>query len=109
MINSPNSVTDPALAQKFAQLESTIPFILASQMKSGDTNGIGVWLQVTGAANADINIKHYLGYLPHFVTAWDNGTAYTPKVKRSAITPWTTVQVTVQFDVAPTNCWVWII
>jgi hypothetical protein len=70
--------------------------------------GRGILRQVTGSANADIAISHNLGRVPNFVLALDNGTAFVPKVKRGG-TAWTVNAVTVQFDVAPTACWVWVV
>ena len=95
-----------------------IPFVLPPKVTDGMAMGNGIIRIVSPTANTDITIKHNLGWIPHFVIPLivnDNGAnppgaaAYVPKSKRSIITAWTNINVTVQFDTTCTNLAVWIV
>ncbi len=70
-------------------------------------DGIGqIRLPGAQAANTDVTIAHTLNRVPNRVECLDNGTSFTPQIKRSTVTAWTAAippnngSVTVQFSVA---------
>lgn len=84
-----------------------IPFCQPQTLKDGYKMGRGIIKILAVTANTDTTIPHILGRIPTWCVPLDAGTAFVPKVKRSA-TPWTTVNVIVQFDTSCTVT-VWIV
>ena len=94
----------------YANINPTlIPFALPATLRDGMRHGHGILRTVTVAASTDVTITHNLGRVPHFVIVLDNGTAFTPRVKRSTVTAWTAINVTVQFDVATAGAFAWVV
>lgn len=95
-----------------------IPFILNPIIKSGDRCGTGVLIIKTFVANTDTSVKHNLGIIPHFaLPLWvlDDSAlppthgVYTPKLKPSTATAWTTTTINIQADTGCTNLLLWIL
>ena len=86
-----------------------VPFYLPATLRDGMRHGTGVLRTITVAALTDVTIIHNLGRIPHFVIVLDNGTAFAPRVKRSTVTAWTAINVTVQFDVATAGAFAWVV